>query len=443
MPFNLNDLTTSFGSQALTNANNQLVEDEINDNLLKRNNPRGDANQMEIDLDMNGNAVTNVTSLSTASLTLNGVVYTGFTGEKGDKGDTGDIGPEGPEGPQGEPGRGGTWNLATTYYSGDVVWDDTESIVYRANQTVASGGVQPSVNAAWDTVALPSAVDAQPTSFVRNGDFTMNTALYDGTYETEMRGWSTGATTTCTLSALQGDTPAGVRGYVATLSGTASDTLCQIYDGSDANGRTLQVQFVRQTTGGSAPTASVRTAAGQIATTTCAVAALGATGWEVCTGTLENITVGPQTNELDNYFCLLITPGPNHTSTKIGGIQAGWGDGSLTLQWPTFEQEERNLQYYDYEKDINIYSPAIATSTRVYNTAEAVRIRNIGQVREAVGREGNSGSIDSLALRLSDLTTHPLSYLSSIVSFSNNPEGHYVFKHIKRSSPPNSVLTVL
>lgn len=62
----LNDLTTNYGSQALHNANNTTIEDELNNKVLYRNNPSGEPNQMENDLDMNSNRILNLNDAATA-----------------------------------------------------------------------------------------------------------------------------------------------------------------------------------------------------------------------------------------------------------------------------------------------------------------------------------------------------------------------------------------
>lgn len=56
----LNDLTTNFGSQALHNANNDTIEDNLNNKVLYRDNPAGEPNQMENELDMNSNKIINL-----------------------------------------------------------------------------------------------------------------------------------------------------------------------------------------------------------------------------------------------------------------------------------------------------------------------------------------------------------------------------------------------
>ena len=56
----LNDLTTNYGSQSLHNTNNATIEDHLNNKVLYRNNPSGEANQMENELDMNSNKIINL-----------------------------------------------------------------------------------------------------------------------------------------------------------------------------------------------------------------------------------------------------------------------------------------------------------------------------------------------------------------------------------------------
>ena len=71
----LSDITAGYASAAALNASFNAIEDEFNNNVLYRNNPSGEPNQMENDLDMNNNDLLNVGGLSTTSLTVNGVDY--------------------------------------------------------------------------------------------------------------------------------------------------------------------------------------------------------------------------------------------------------------------------------------------------------------------------------------------------------------------------------
>lgn len=56
----LDDITTGFQSTTVTNANSAKVEDELNNKVLYRNNPTGEPNQMESNLDMNSKRVLNL-----------------------------------------------------------------------------------------------------------------------------------------------------------------------------------------------------------------------------------------------------------------------------------------------------------------------------------------------------------------------------------------------
>ncbi len=55
----LDTITSSFGSASLFNTNYSAIETELNDNVLYRVNPEGEANQMENDLDMNSFTILN------------------------------------------------------------------------------------------------------------------------------------------------------------------------------------------------------------------------------------------------------------------------------------------------------------------------------------------------------------------------------------------------
>ena len=71
----LSDITAGYASATALNLSFNLIEDEFNNNVLYRNNPSGEPNQMENDLDMNGNAILNTGALTATSLTVNGVDY--------------------------------------------------------------------------------------------------------------------------------------------------------------------------------------------------------------------------------------------------------------------------------------------------------------------------------------------------------------------------------
>jgi len=56
----LNNIASGFASTGLINTNNDAIEAELNNNVLYRNNPTGEPNQMENELDMNSNKITNL-----------------------------------------------------------------------------------------------------------------------------------------------------------------------------------------------------------------------------------------------------------------------------------------------------------------------------------------------------------------------------------------------
>lgn len=64
----ISNITSGFASTTALNNAFDAIETELNNKVLYRNNPEGEANQMENDLDMNGNDILNVNSL-----TINGV----------------------------------------------------------------------------------------------------------------------------------------------------------------------------------------------------------------------------------------------------------------------------------------------------------------------------------------------------------------------------------
>ena len=71
----ISDIGSGYASTTALNLSFNLIEDEFNNKVLYRNNPSGEPNQMENDLDMNNNDLLNVGGLSTTSLTVNGVDY--------------------------------------------------------------------------------------------------------------------------------------------------------------------------------------------------------------------------------------------------------------------------------------------------------------------------------------------------------------------------------
>ena len=55
----LTDTTSGFGLPTVISTNNQVLEDALNNDVLYRNNPAGEANQMNNNLDMNGFSILN------------------------------------------------------------------------------------------------------------------------------------------------------------------------------------------------------------------------------------------------------------------------------------------------------------------------------------------------------------------------------------------------
>ena len=71
----LSDITAGYASAAALNASFNAIEDEFNNNVLYRNNPLGEPNQMENNLDLNGNAILNAGALDVTDFTVNGQDY--------------------------------------------------------------------------------------------------------------------------------------------------------------------------------------------------------------------------------------------------------------------------------------------------------------------------------------------------------------------------------
>ena len=72
----LDTITSSYAATSLFQSNFTAIEDELNDKVLYRDNPTGEANQMENDLDMNSNDILNVDTINTDMLRLGGVLVT-------------------------------------------------------------------------------------------------------------------------------------------------------------------------------------------------------------------------------------------------------------------------------------------------------------------------------------------------------------------------------
>ena len=78
----LDDITSSFASTSLFQSNFTAIEDELNDKVLYRDNPTGEANQMMNDLDMNSNDILNIDAIGVTSLTVNGTAITPNTNDQ-------------------------------------------------------------------------------------------------------------------------------------------------------------------------------------------------------------------------------------------------------------------------------------------------------------------------------------------------------------------------
>ena len=71
----LSDITAGYASATALNLSFNLIEDEFNNNVLYRNNPTGEPNQMENALDLNNNDILNAGTLNATALTVNGLDY--------------------------------------------------------------------------------------------------------------------------------------------------------------------------------------------------------------------------------------------------------------------------------------------------------------------------------------------------------------------------------
>ena len=72
----LDTITSSFASTSLFNTNFTAIKDELNNKVLYRDNPTGEANQMLNDLDMNSNDILNASSVNADVIVLNGTQIT-------------------------------------------------------------------------------------------------------------------------------------------------------------------------------------------------------------------------------------------------------------------------------------------------------------------------------------------------------------------------------
>ena len=74
MKITLDSIISGFKSVTKLIANFDSIESELNDKVLYRDNPTGEPNQMENDIDLNSNDLLNVNSVNTQTLTLGGQV---------------------------------------------------------------------------------------------------------------------------------------------------------------------------------------------------------------------------------------------------------------------------------------------------------------------------------------------------------------------------------
>ena len=68
---------SGYASNTTFNTAFDSIESEFQNKILYRNNPDGEPNQMENDIDMNSNSINNVNDISmTGTITVDGVDYT-------------------------------------------------------------------------------------------------------------------------------------------------------------------------------------------------------------------------------------------------------------------------------------------------------------------------------------------------------------------------------
>ena len=73
--FTINDIASGYASTTALNNSFDAIEQEFNNKVLYRNNPTGEPNQMENDLDLNGNDILNAGALDVTNFTVNGQDY--------------------------------------------------------------------------------------------------------------------------------------------------------------------------------------------------------------------------------------------------------------------------------------------------------------------------------------------------------------------------------
>jgi len=72
----IDNIASGYASTTALNNNFDAIETELNSKVLYRNNPSGEPNSMENDLDMNSNDINNARNISASgTLTVGGVDY--------------------------------------------------------------------------------------------------------------------------------------------------------------------------------------------------------------------------------------------------------------------------------------------------------------------------------------------------------------------------------
>ena len=72
----IDNITSGYSSTTALNNNFDAIETELNSKVLYRNNPAGEPNSMQNDLDMNSNSINNVANIGlTGTITVGGVDY--------------------------------------------------------------------------------------------------------------------------------------------------------------------------------------------------------------------------------------------------------------------------------------------------------------------------------------------------------------------------------